>query len=99
MPDPSLETRILTLTLNRCDEGESVPYVCYADCHDTAYPLACDLDEACCMHTCCMHTCCMYTSYIAHIHAAPWTGHALGAWVWVVLKGSKYLSPLLASRP
>lgn len=46
--------RILTLTLCRCDEGEGVPYVCYADCRDMAYPLACDLDEACHMHTCCV---------------------------------------------
>ena len=47
-------TRILILTLYRYDEGESVPYICYADCRDTAYPLACDLDEACHMHTCCV---------------------------------------------
>jgi hypothetical protein len=30
----------------KCDEG-GVPYVCYADCRDTAYPVRCDLDEAC----------------------------------------------------
>ena len=29
----------------KCDGGGGVPYVCYADGRDTAYPLRCDLDD------------------------------------------------------